>query len=248
MGRHARRVPFFRTAVIVAGTTAAVHTLAAGACVAALSSGGTTGSDSHTYAAARTTVTARATVAARTAVAPLSVGTSPVPTPTTPTTTPSTTTPSTTPAASASGSAGPGGEPRNAAPPAPKVLRFVEEIVSLANTEREKSGCGPLRPDTRLRKSAQKHADDMAGRDFYAHESPEGRDAGDRITAAGYSWSAWAENIHRGPKTPRKAMEDWMKSAGHRRNVLNCAFEDIGVGVTLTSDGPWWVQNFGATR
>lgn len=54
------------------------------------------------------------------------------------------------------------------------------------------------------------------------------------------------ENIHRGPKTPAQAMEEWMGSPGHRDNILNCSFKDIGVGVTLTANGPWWVQNFGA--
>lgn len=56
------------------------------------------------------------------------------------------------------------------------------------------------------------------------------------------------ENIHRGPTTPDRAMEDWMESPGHRANILNCSFKDIGVGVTLTANGPWWVQNFGARR
>lgn len=39
-----------------------------------------------------------------------------------------------------------------------------------------------------------------------------------------------------------------MNSPGHRANILNCSFKDIGVGVTLTSNGPWWVQNFGVKR
>ncbi len=85
----------------------------------------------------------------------------------------------------------------------------------------------------------------MARRNYYRHDSPEGRDAGDRMRQAGYRWSTWGENIHRGPKDPVTAMRDWMKSPGHRENILNCAFRDIGVGVDLRSNGPWWVQNFG---
>ncbi|MGW8365279.1 CAP domain-containing protein [Streptomyces wedmorensis] len=129
-----------------------------------------------------------------------------------------------------------------------KARQFVEEVVELANTERERAGCGPLRSENRLRTAAQGHADDMAARGYYEHHTPEGRDAGDRITGAGYVWSTWGENIHRGPRTPAHAMEDWMNSPGHRANILNCAFRDIGVGVTLTSNGPWWVQDFGARR
>ncbi|MFB7513536.1 CAP domain-containing protein [Streptomyces sp. NPDC056144] len=125
---------------------------------------------------------------------------------------------------------------------------FVRDVVALANEERDKAGCGPLHTETHLRNAAQGHADDMARRDYYQHDSPEGRDAGDRITGAGYTWSRWGENIHRGPRTPADAMSDWMDSPSHRENILDCAFKDIGVGVTLTSNGPWWVQNFGAKR
>ncbi|MFG2640433.1 CAP domain-containing protein [Streptomyces sp. NPDC048370] len=129
-----------------------------------------------------------------------------------------------------------------------KVARYIDEVVALANAERGKAGCAPLRSDGKLRGSAQAHADDMADRAYYDHNTPEGKDAGDRITAAGYAWSSWGENIHRGPKTPAQAMEDWMNSDGHRRHILNCSFKDIGVGVTLTANGPWWVQNFGTRR
>ncbi|MDV9193701.1 CAP domain-containing protein, partial [Streptomyces sp. SR27] len=132
--------------------------------------------------------------------------------------------------------------------PAGKPARYVQEVVALANAERAKAGCGPLRAEIRLRAAAQAHADDMAARDYYEHDSPEGRDAGDRMSGAGYAWSTWGENIHRGPKTPERAMEDWMDSPGHRANILNCSFKDIGVGVTLTANGPWWVQDFGTKR
>ncbi|MFF0274093.1 CAP domain-containing protein [Streptomyces sp. NPDC004330] len=135
-----------------------------------------------------------------------------------------------------------------AAAPAKTADRFVKDVVALANAEREKAGCGPLRSERHLRTAAQRHADDMSARDYYEHDDPEGRDAGDRMTGAGYAWSTWGENIHRGPKTPARAMADWMDSPGHRANILNCTFEDIGVGVTLTANGPWWVQNFGVRR
>ncbi|MER5208025.1 CAP domain-containing protein [Streptomyces sp. NPDC002825] len=138
--------------------------------------------------------------------------------------------------------------PDRPAATAEKAARYVRDVVELANTEREKAGCGPLRSEGRLRAAAQGHADDMAARGYYEHQNPEGRDAGDRITGAGYTWSTWGENIHRGPKTPARAMADWMDSPGHRANILNCSFKDIGVGVTLAANGPWWVQDFGARR
>ncbi|GGY26370.1 CAP domain-containing protein [Streptomyces tanashiensis] len=138
--------------------------------------------------------------------------------------------------------------PHRATAAAGKGARYVQDVVALANAEREKAGCEPLRSEGHLRAAAQGHADDMAARDYYEHHSPEGRDAGDRISGAGYTWSTWGENIHRGPTTPYQAMEDWMNSPGHRANILNCSFRDIGVGVTLAANGPWWVQDFGARR
>ncbi|MFF5789237.1 CAP domain-containing protein [Streptomyces sp. NPDC012693] len=142
----------------------------------------------------------------------------------------------------------PQGAARAAEAPKGEAAGFVQDVVGLVNAEREKAGCGSLREEPRLRAAAQKHADDMSARDYYAHDSPEGRNGGDRMSDAGYEWSAWAENIHRGPKAPSAAMADWMESSGHRANILNCAFKDVGVGVALGADGPWWVQTFGAKR
>lgn len=130
--------------------------------------------------------------------------------------------------------------------PVGPAARYAERIVALVNTARAKAGCSPVRVDSRLRGAAQGHADDMADRDYYAHNNPEGRDAGDRMEAEGYNWRTWAENIHRGPRDPGRAVRDWLASPGHRKNIVNCEFKDIGVGVNLRSNGPWWVQNFGA--
>ncbi|MER8047733.1 CAP domain-containing protein [Streptomyces sp. NPDC094032] len=142
--------------------------------------------------------------------------------------------------------------PREEVPPRAKAAplaagtaaQYVDQVLNLANAERRKAGCDPLRSDAKLRTAAQRHADDMSDRDYYAHDSPEGRSPGDRITAAGYTWSTWGENIFRGPHTPAEAVDGWMNSEGHRKNILNCAFQEVGVGVNLTGNGPWWVQDF----
>ncbi|MEU6988086.1 CAP domain-containing protein [Streptomyces sp. NPDC046324] len=252
----------------LAGTATVALTVAAGAYVASL--GGPSAVDTRSEEVALTNV---APLIGRSAP-PVAPPSAPVPSTPAEATPSGSVAPSVTPSAprsaplapapvpkgSASGSTPPAQAParapavENAVAPAPKAggggaaAQVIEQVVTLANTEREKVGCSPLRADGRLHESAQAHADDMADRDYYAHTTPEGRDAGDRITAAGYTWSSWAENIHRGPKTPVEAMEDWMNSDGHRRNILNCSFKDLGVGVALTSNGPWWVQNFGIRR
>ncbi|QDQ09648.1 CAP domain-containing protein [Streptomyces spectabilis] len=128
-----------------------------------------------------------------------------------------------------------------------KTARYQKQLLTLVNAERTKAGCRPLRLDRRVQAAAQAHAKDMAARDYYEHTSPEGKSAGDRMRKAGYRAGAWGENIHKGPKGPKTAMRDWMRSSGHRANILNCAYKDFGAGVSLKANGPWWVQNF-ATR
>ncbi|MFD1271119.1 CAP domain-containing protein [Streptomyces kaempferi] len=124
----------------------------------------------------------------------------------------------------------------------------VAQVVALVNKERATASCGPLTEDAQLEKAAQAHSDDMAARNFFEHTNPDGADPGQRITAAGYRWSTYGENIAQGQQTPEAVMESWMNSPGHRANILNCAFKNIGVGVHKGSGGPWWTQDFGAKQ
>lgn len=121
---------------------------------------------------------------------------------------------------------------------------YARRVVDLVNTHRELAGCAPLRADDRLAAAARAHAGDMASRGYYEHRSPEGRDGGDRITAEGYRWSRWAENIHKGPDGPEAAVTGWLESPTHEQIATDCALKDTGVGVSLEPGGPWWVQDF----
>ncbi|MFJ6619803.1 CAP domain-containing protein [Kitasatospora sp. NPDC091335] len=122
----------------------------------------------------------------------------------------------------------------------------AQEVVNLVNAERAKAGCGPVSAEPRLASAAQSHSDDMANRNYFDHASPEGEHADHRIEAAGYNWSTWGENIARGQKDPAAVMESWMNSPGHRANILNCSFKQLGVGVRTGANGPWWTQVFAA--
>ncbi|MEV4427891.1 sigma-70 family RNA polymerase sigma factor [Streptomyces sp. NPDC049602] len=121
----------------------------------------------------------------------------------------------------------------------------AQQVISLVNSERAKAGCGPLAEHPLLTKAAQGHSDDMAARDFFDHTNPDGDGPGERITAAGYTWSAYGENIAKGQTTAAQVMESWMNSPGHRANILNCDFKEIGVGIH-TAGGPYWTQAFGS--
>lgn len=122
----------------------------------------------------------------------------------------------------------------------------TEEVVALVNTERAEAGCGPVSGDSLLARAASGHSADMVRRDYFSHTSPEGTDPGARITAAGYRWSTYGENIAKGQRTAAAVMDSWMNSDGHRANILNCAFKEIGVGREDSSGGPVWTQNFAA--
>jgi uncharacterized protein YkwD len=128
----------------------------------------------------------------------------------------------------------------------PAPAGTVAQVVALVNKERATAGCGPVTEDAQLDKAAQGHSDDMAARNFFDHTNPDGAGPGERITAAGYRWSTYGENIARGQQTPQAVMDSWMNSPGHRANILNCSFKNIGVGVHDGSGGPWWTQAFGA--
>ncbi|MEV7990419.1 sigma-70 family RNA polymerase sigma factor [Streptomyces sp. NPDC086077] len=130
----------------------------------------------------------------------------------------------------------------------PAPTGAVAQVVALVNKERSAAGCGPLSQDGQLNEAAQGHSQDMAARDFFDHTNPDGADPGQRTTAAGYNWSTYGENIARGQQTPEAVMDSWMNSPGHRANILNCSFKDIGVGIHNGSGGPWWTQNFGAKQ
>ncbi|WP_371525931.1 sigma-70 family RNA polymerase sigma factor [Streptomyces sp. NBC_01283] len=132
------------------------------------------------------------------------------------------------------------------APQAPAGNSYSAEVTRLVNAERAKSGCGPLTLNSKLGNAAQGHSDDMAERDFFDHTNPDGEDPGDRVTAAGYKWTTYGENIAAGQRSPSAVMDSWMNSSGHRANILNCSFKEIGVGYRQGSGGPWWTQNFGA--
>lgn len=155
-----------------------------------------------------------------------------------PTEPPTTTAPTTAPA--------PVGTPPTAPPttaaPAPAPVSPIDEVVRSTNTRRASAGCAPVQADPRLTAAAQAHSDDMANRNYFSHTTPEGITFDARIKAAGYP-SPGGENIAKGQATARDVMAAWMDSAGHRANILNCAFTAIGVGYNARART--WTQDFG---
>lgn len=125
---------------------------------------------------------------------------------------------------------------------APADVPQAQQVVALVNEARDLAGCKPLKVDDRVVEAAQGHSTDMSERDYFSHTTPEGVGFADRMRAAGYP-SPGGENIAMGQRTPEQVMRAWMNSDGHRRNILNCGFTTIGVG--LDTRGWYWTQNFG---
>ncbi|MFJ1703746.1 sigma-70 family RNA polymerase sigma factor [Kitasatospora sp. NPDC088346] len=121
----------------------------------------------------------------------------------------------------------------------------VQQVLDLVNAERAKAGCGPVKANAQLQTAAQRHSDDMAARGFFDHNNPDGAGPQERIDASGYKWSTWGENIARGQQDAAAVMDAWMHSDGHRANILNCTFTELGIGVHTGKGGPWWTQDFG---
>ncbi|MDX3458568.1 CAP domain-containing protein [Streptomyces sp. ME02-8801-2C] len=131
-------------------------------------------------------------------------------------------------------------------PPAGTATPAVARVVALVNSERDKVGCSPVTLDAKLSQAAQAHSADMASHNTMSHTGSDGSDPGQRITRAGYLWSTYGENVAYGYSTPEQVMAGWMASAGHKRNILDCGFKEIGVGVA--QPGNYWTQDFGTVR
>jgi uncharacterized protein YkwD len=121
-------------------------------------------------------------------------------------------------------------------PTASTLKRAAKATLCLVNRERRKRGIPGLRSSRRLAKAAAKHSRDMVKRGYFDHVSPGGKDPGYRISAAGYRASAWGENIAWGSgdlATPKSIVRAWMKSEGHRENILRRVFRDSGMGLAI---------------
>ncbi|HKI01374.1 MAG TPA: CAP domain-containing protein [Thermoanaerobaculia bacterium] len=126
------------------------------------------------------------------------------------------------------------------------------EMLALVNAARKKAGAPPLRTNERLDQAAQRHAEDMLARGYFAHQSPEGKTVRERAQAAGYKWRTIGENIAEGQFSVDEVMDTWMNSPGHRRNILNPDFRELGIGLTRGKTGKEhrvvWVQAFGTKQ
>jgi uncharacterized protein YkwD len=124
----------------------------------------------------------------------------------------------------------------------------VAALVASTNEERLRAGIAALAIDSRLAQAAQWQAEQCASLGEVTHVLAQAKypRPEDRLSAAGYSWSAYGENLARGHRTPEAAIDGWMRSEEHRANILDADFTQIGTGFATDSSGrPYYVQVFG---
>ena len=147
------------------------------------------------------------------------------------------------------------------------------QVIQLTNVERAKAGCDPVTQNAALSLAAVRHAQYESDNQAEGHLFPGELSLGDRDTAAGYvGWTGLGENAAGGAGgtwfvdaqsvmyggqftkvvngvTTTFTSQGWMQDAGHRDNILNCSYRDIGVGAVTDANGAiWWSQDFGTTK
>jgi uncharacterized protein YkwD len=157
--------------------------------------------------------------------------------------------------------------------PSVRAADLAQRIHVRINAERARNGLSPLAWDKALSRIAAGHSRDMAKRKYLAHDSPEGQGFPDRYARASYTCRirigrttyGGAENIalnhlyesvttvngvayydwNSPEKIAGKAVEGWMKSPGHRKNILTPHWKREGIGVEIAPDGKVYItQNF----
>jgi uncharacterized protein YkwD len=121
------------------------------------------------------------------------------------------------------------------------------ELIEFTNRERARAGLSPLRTNARLTQAAEIQAGQVAAAGRLEHTLPQAAypTLEDRMAAAGYAWRRVGENLAFGQRNAAAAVDTWMQSPGHRENILNDEFVDIGAGFVVDPNGrPYYVQVF----
>jgi hypothetical protein len=135
----------------------------------------------------------------------------------------------------------------------PDTTLSTDAIIDATNRARIAAGLPPLRSNQKLIASAKTKTMDMITRGYFEHESPNGNGVADLATAAGYDYIVIGENLARGAFVDAEdVVNEWMKSPGHRANILSTNYEEIGTyAAQAVYDGNevWFVvQHFGTGR
>lgn len=120
---------------------------------------------------------------------------------------------------------------------------YAQQVANLVNVERSKEGLAPLTWNQQISKAAAVRAKEI--QTSFSHTRPNGSHFATVLKENGVSYRGTGENIAWGQRTPEQVVSAWMNSPGHRANIMNPNFKNIGVGyVENNSKTPYWVQLF----
>ena len=122
------------------------------------------------------------------------------------------------------------------------VTSYEAEVIRLVNEIRRENGLNPLTANWELSRVARYKSQDMADNRYFSHTSPTYGSPFQMIKAFGLSYRTAGENIAMGYSTPQAVVDGWMNSSGHRANILNASYTQIGVGYVV--QGHYWTQMF----
>jgi len=104
-------------------------------------------------------------------------------------------------------------------------------LLEKTNENRASASKAALSLDSQLNAAAQSKAEDMVNKDYWAHDSPDGKTPWTFITASGYPYKTAGENLAYGFKDASGVISGWMNSTEHRDNILNPDYKDVGFGI-----------------
>ncbi len=122
------------------------------------------------------------------------------------------------------------------------VRSFEQEVIRLVNEQRANYGLKPLTENWELSRVARYKSQDMSDNRYFSHTSPTYGSPFQMMKNFGLSFRTAGENIAYGQRTPQAVVNAWMNSSGHRANILNSAYTQIGVG--YVANGNYWTQMF----
>lgn len=107
----------------------------------------------------------------------------------------------------------------------------VSGLVEETNVQRTGDGLSALGLNSKLNAAAQAKANDMAARNYWSHNTPEGNPPWIFFSNAGYDYKAAGENLAYGFDSSNTTIVAWMNSPGHRANIMNTTFTEVGFGI-----------------
>ena len=121
--------------------------------------------------------------------------------------------------------------------PVEETSSQAEQVVKLVNEERTKAGLPALTVNADITTAANVRANEI--KRVFSHTRPDGSSFSTALKEQGVSFRGSGENIAWGQKSPEQVMNAWMNSDGHRANILNKNFKNIGVGHYQDENGEW---------